>query len=244
MTKGYDFYDEEAVFDYYIDRRKRPDNPNDTIEEPAFMEVVEDFRDLDILDLGCGDGRFGMQLLAEGCASYVGVEGSQRMVEIAEKRLSTVDSTVHHASIETWDYPANTFDLVISRLVLHYIEDISHILEQVHQSLKANGRFIFSIEHPVLTSSNEVASGSGLRQSWIVDNYFAQGRRDVDWMGSSVVKYHRTIQEYFMRLQKAGFTIEHLREPDPKPENIADEALLTRRMRIPLFLLLGVQKND
>ena len=62
MTSGADFYDEAAVFDNYTQRRQRPDNPNDTIEKPIFMEMLGDFGDKTLLDLGCGDGAFGVEL--------------------------------------------------------------------------------------------------------------------------------------------------------------------------------------
>jgi len=244
MTTGSDFYDEEDVFDYYMKSRQRATNPNDTIEKPAFMDVLGDFKDKHILDLGCGAGGFGVELIKDGCASYTGVEASARMATIAKEQLEALGGTLHESSMEMWNYPKNTFDIVISRLALHYIDDVSVIFEQVRASLKPNGRFIFTVEHPVLTSHNEaLVKTGGKRLNWIVDNYFLSGERDITWMGSNVLKYHRTIEDYFIKLQQAGFTIQHLREPRPQRELFADEAEYKRRMRIPLFLLLSGQAS-
>lgn len=243
MTSGPDFYDEADVFAMYSQHRQRPENPNDTIEKPIFMEMLGDVREAVILDLGCGDGAFGLELLEASCQSYTGVEASARMVATVSERLKAAGGLIHHASIESWAYPKEMFDLVVSRLALHYVSDIKGTFERVHQSLKLGGRFIFSVEHPVLTSSNRGATAFGVRYDWVVDDYFVTGARDVKWLGSQVLKYHRTVEDYFSGLQQARFTVEQLRESRPRPEMFLDETLYTRRMRIPLFLFLAARRS-
>jgi SAM-dependent methyltransferase len=243
MANGADFYDQESVFEDYTRRRSRPDNPNDTIEKPIFMEMLGDFSGKAVLDLGCGDGGFGVELLAGGCGSYTGVEPSRNMVAAAQENLNPVGGTVHHSLMEGWDYPETTFDLVVSRLAIHYVSDIETVFQQVYRSLKPGGRFVFSVEHPVITSSNRGATQTGIHYDWVVDDYFTTGERDVLWMGSHVIKYHRTIEDYFTCSQRVGFTVELLRESRPRPEMFTDDDLYARRMRIPLFLLLAATKT-
>ena len=144
--------------------------------------------------------------------------------------------------MEQWAYPAEAFDLVVLRLALHYVSEIAPLFEQVYRTLKPGGRFIFSVEHPVLTSSNRSATQSGTRYDWIVDDYFATGERNIAWMNSHVIKYHRTIEDYFGGLQRAHFIVDQLRESRPLPEMFSDKDLFARRMRIPLFLLLAARK--
>lgn len=242
MTNGADFYDEEQVFAAYMQRRQRPDNPNDTIEQPIFMEMLGDYADKSVLDLGCGDGGFGVELLGAGARSYTGVEASARMVALARERLAPAGGIVHHDGIESWAYPENAFDLVVSRLALHYTDSIEQTVARIYKALKPGGRLVFSVEHPLLTSSNKSATASGRRDDWIVDDYFVTGARNVAWMGSEVIKFHRTVEDYFTALQQAGFTVEQLRESCPRPENFTDAELFSRRTRIPLFLLLAAGK--
>ena len=244
MTKGSDFYDEEDVFNIYMRARDNTQSANDTLEEPAFLELLGDFKNATILDLGCGDGRFGQYLLQNGCQSYTGIEPSKRMVERAENTLIQPNATIYHQSMEAWQYPNMHFDIVLSRLALHYVDDIASVFEQVCNSLKPQGRFIFSVEHPIITSYDTPRDKSGKRQQWIVDNYFATGKRNVKWMNSEVTKYHRTIEDYFVALQKANFLVEQLREPRPEPERFEDKALYERRQRIPLFLLFSAKRLE
>ena len=52
--------------------------------------------------------------------------------------------------------------------------------------------------------------------------------------------HHRTVGEYVTSFLGAGFTLTALSECAPRPERFAgDAAELTRRSRIPLFLLLA-----
>jgi hypothetical protein len=75
-----------------------------------------------------------------------------------------------------------------------------------------------------------------------VDDYFKTGLRVNSWLGGNVVKYHRTIEQYFQLLQTAGLRIDVLREAQPQRENFVDEETYARRQRIPLFLILAAHK--
>lgn len=240
---GADFYDDEEVFRTYLRARMRPNSPNETLEKPIIWELLGNISGASILDLGCGDGAFGMDLLQAGCRSYTGLEASKRMLALAEKNLNLPYAQVTWGDIGTWMYPPAAYDVVLSRLALHYIDELAGVLKNVHQALLPGGRFIFSVEHPVITSCNRSRgeSGDGQRQDWIVDDYFSSGRREVMWMGQRVVKYHRTVEDYFSLLQQANFTVTHLRESRPMPDLFENESLFERRSRIPLFLFFAAE---
>jgi len=224
-------------------RRHRLENPNDTLEKPVFLELAGELEGKRILDLGCGDATFGAEALAAGCRFYLGIDGSQNMVAVAQKGLVGTSGQIIHADIEAWTYPQSSFDLVISRLVIHYVENIDSIFAQVYRTLVNHGRFVFSVEHPVITSCDRAWQSGGVRQDWIVDNYFEIGKRVTSWMGGEVIKYHHTVEDYFLALQKAGFTVESVRESHPRREFFGSEETFERRKRIPLFLLLAGHKK-
>lgn len=240
---GSTFYDDDAVFNTYWATRTRPDNPNDTLEQPVLRELVGDLRGQRILDLGCGAATFGLHALAEGAASYLGVDGSQNMVAAAREALAGSNGQVIQASLETWEYPEAAFDLVVSSLALHYVDELDAVMAGIARALVPGGRVVFSVEHPIITSC---ARGwtRPQRQDWLVDDYFVTGRRETTWLGGEVVRYHRTIEDYVTALQAAGFVLDALRESRPDPARFTDETEYTRRLRIPLFLFLAGHKAE
>jgi len=237
---GPEFYDDEKVFATYRARREtRVDSPNDVLEKPVFDDLAGDLAGLRILDLGCGSAGFGRDAYQRGCRSYLGIDGSENMIRLAEDVLSGTPGEVVRARIETWDYPPRQFDLVVSRLAIHYLEDIETVFAQVFHSLVAGGRFVFSVEHPVITSCDRAWRSGGSRQYWIVDDYFETGPRTTSWMGGTVIKYHRTVEDYFGALVRAGFAVDAVRESRPQRALFADEATYERRKRIPLMLFFA-----
>ena len=249
--KGTEFYDDNRVFELYMQLRKKADNANDTVEKPITLDMLGDVREANVLDLGCGDGAFGLELLKKGAQSYLGLEGSQNMYQKALINLQQLPQLpqlhqLHQSTqsprlsyqviltnIEEWDYPAEMFDLVVSRLVLHYIDDLESLFQKVRSTLKKGGKFVFSVEHPV-----NVACNTDDRSGWTVADYFRSGRRVSTWLGQERVTYHRTIEEYFSILQKAGFEVASLRESKPERENFSTEEKYANYLQFPLFLFL------
>lgn len=74
-------------------------------------------------------------------------------------------------------------------------------------------------------------------------DYFNGGERVEPWIDKKVVKYHRTIEEYFQLLKQAGFMIEDIREGAPRAEKFSSESEYKRRKRIPLFLMFSCRKD-
>ena len=127
-------------------------------------------------------------------------------------------------------------------LVLHYIEDIEPLLKVIHRALVACERLVFSVEHPIITCRPR-GRGKLPQPGWIVDNYFITGRRVTSWLGGQVVKYHRTVENYFACLQGTGFVVESIREAEPQREWIEDADTYRLRQQIPFFLMMAANKT-
>ena len=221
--------------------RKRPDNPNDTLERPIFLDMAGNFHNLDIIDLGCGDALFGKEALANGARSYQGIEVSQGMVDIARQVLKGTAGDVQQQSIEAWQAEPETADLVSSRLSLNYIEQPSSVFAEVYKALRPEGRFILSVEHPIITS-NFANLEKGQRTSWVVDDYFESGARVHTWLGEEITKYHHTLENWLNLFKDAGLHIETIRESRPDKANFQSVQEYERRLRIPLFLFISSLK--
>jgi SAM-dependent methyltransferase len=242
--RGSSVYDQDDFFSNYMRRRGRKDSPNNAIEGPIMYELIGDIQDNNILDLGCGDASFGRELLQLGAKSYTGVEGSKQMVEAARTNLFSLSGMIHLETMETFSYPVEAYELVTSRFAFHYVSEIEKLFQNIHRTLKENGRFVFSIQHPLTTASFASKQSGDRRENWVVDDYFIDGERREPWIERVVVKYHRTIEQYFNHLKQAGFNVVDLREGTPKREHFSNEEEFTRRQRIPVVLAFSCIKHE
>ncbi len=240
-TDGADFYDQPDVFARYFEPRRPAQSPVETMETPAFWAAVGDVTGLRILDLGCGGGETGVELLRRGAAAYVGVDASTAMLERAGGKLDPSRATVERADLATYRPPRGRFDLVVSLRVLHYLPDLTDVLKRTRHALVPGGRIVYTHEHPVITSF-ESREPNAQRGAWVVDDYFRSGARHVIFLGRSVVKYHRTLEGHLEAVRDAGFRLTGLSECPPVRERFfGDEAGYERRVRIPLFLLVKAE---
>lgn len=245
LVAGRSFYDDQRVFERY--RRHRESgrlSPNYVMEEPAFLAELGSVEDMRVVDLGCGDASLGRMVLDLGCLSYLGIDASENMAAAARAALKDTDGEVRHGAIEDFSAPPNSFDLVVSCLALHYVEDLLGVLGACSRSLSPVGRILLKVLHPVITSHDARDSSDQPRSNWVVDDYFNRGPRQQNWLGADTTWHHRTIEDYVTALQGAGFRFTTLRECVPREELFeGDIREFARRRRIPLFLLLGGSKE-
>lgn len=94
---------------------------------------------MDVLDFGCGTGIVTLQLAPSvGCVT--GVDSSRGMLEALNAKIQREG----HTNVATrWLHPgdalAGPYDLIVSSMTLHHIEDIDALLAQFFRSLKAPG---------------------------------------------------------------------------------------------------------
>ncbi len=240
--KAFSVYDNEDFFEKYIEKRSKGKSPNELIEQPIMDELIGEVMNKKILDLGCGDGQYGITLLEKNAALYCGIEGSKRMGNLAKVNLENFNAYIEIADIEQAIFKQEEYDMVISRLVFHYIENLSALLNKIHRSIKKEGEIIFSIEHPIITSCYDAYHKKVKRGNWTVDNYFDSGERVNEWIGKKVIKYHKTLEEYWRIIKSANFEVIEIRESKPQESNFNNNEEFERRKRIPLFLFFKLKK--
>jgi SAM-dependent methyltransferase len=233
---GIAFYDEPAVHERYATARAAVDEPNKTLEEPFVLRFLGDVAGLDVLDLGCGDAAIGPRLLESGARSYSAVDGSHRMLARARATLAGTAGTVRQVDLERWEpTPESNVDIVLSRMALHYVADLARLLKAVRRACRPGGRLIFSVEHPVVTSSYDGDWDGDVPRAWSVHGYYREGPRSCPWLGARVRKYHRTFETYLTLLTSNGFLLDGFSEGVPEPAHFVDQAVFQRRLDVPMY---------
>ena len=237
-------YDNPTFFQAYCKLRENDSGLNGLVEEPAIGTVLPDLRGLKVLDLGSGFGDFCRFARAQGASMVRGVEISRKMIEAAlgrtrDPRIEYVNCAMEDLAVEPWAY-----DLVVSRLALHYVRDYEAVLRTVHGDLRDRGQFVFSVEHPVCTAlcAGWYEDDHGGQVFWPVDNYSAEGERRQKWFVDGVIKYHRTIATYVNGLLQCGFALTRLLEPHAVPESLEGRPDLQGTLRRPAVMIIAATK--
>lgn len=136
-----------------------------TLHDRVIEEIKSysnDYRSLKILDAGCGTGGLLTRLGAEGIRDTEGFDYNEHAVEFSKSR----GLPVSRKNITRLDYPAESFDVVISDDVLYQFEDpeLMAALHGIYRVLKPGGIFITNNNaFSVFGGTHDIAVGSRRR---------------------------------------------------------------------------------
>jgi len=119
------------------------------------------------LDAGCGTGTLARHLAHQGCR-VTGVDGSARMIEVAERAAAGI----HHApafrhvhDVVSLPFAAGAFDGVVCSSVLEYVHSPPLVLAELARVLRPGGRLLVSVPNrrSLLRRALKIAHWSSVR---------------------------------------------------------------------------------
>ena len=128
-----------------------------------------------VLDVGCGTGNLTQtaRKYAGASGSVYGIDAAPEMIEVARKKAlhAGADITFNVCLIEKIDYPDSTFDVIISRLVIHHLPDDlkRQGFAEIFRVLKPGGLLFLADfnppTNPVLAHITTALVGHGMMQT-------------------------------------------------------------------------------
>ena len=134
----------EQLYDDASDdwQRSEPILLSDFTARPFLLEWSEPVRDIDVLDLGCGEGALTLEL-ARFARSVVAVDPRPKAVAAARRRAADTPSVrVVEAPLSPLPVEAEAFDLVLLSHVLHRVEAPARLLDDARTALRPGGRVL------------------------------------------------------------------------------------------------------
>jgi SAM-dependent methyltransferase len=215
-------------------------------ERADFLALVPKPDRLRVLDLGCGAGQLAHYLATSGAAEVVGVDISERMLALARTQWAHPRITYQRAAIEEVAFPPARFDLVVSSLAFHYVEDYRGLVSRIAGWLAPGGVLVFSTEHPIFTArlpdGGWVLDDAGRRVRWGIDRYGDEGPRDESWFVPGVKKVHCTLSTMVNGLLDAELAVERVVEPVASEQWLREHPQEQDERRRPTFLLMRARK--
>ena len=240
-------YDDRTFFESYAEMPRSRFGLGAAGEWAQFEKLLpRDMTGLDVLDLGCGYGWHCAYCASRGARSVLGLDPSEKMLARAREINAAPVIEYRRCAVEDFGWPESEFDLCVSNLALHYVEDLAPVFAGVCRALRPGGTFALNMEHPCFTSGvNEdwCRDGSGRILHWPVDRYFEPGARKTLFCGCEVTKYHHTLTQILGGLLEAGFALAAVDEARPSPEMLAADGAMHDELRRPMMLLVRAEKR-
>ena len=237
------------VSDWYHEHLSEHDTYHTKVVVPNLLRILGDVKGKSILDVACGEGMIGGELLKQE-AKVVGVDLGKELIALAQKNYPK-GVWVHGDAQEIPQAVKETFDVVLCTLALQNIKDVKKVFAGVKQAMKPHARFLFVINHPAFRIPK--------LSDWQFQND-VQYRRESAYMSESThkmdmtpskkaekqytVSFHRPLQYYAKLLANEGFAITRLEEwvshrtSEKGPRQLAED---TARKEFPLFLCIEAQ---
>lgn len=240
-------YDDVDFFNNYLNLRKAEFNYNDLIEQPIILELLGKLEDKEVIDIGCGYGSMSKKIANSGAKKVLGVDNSVNMIKKAQKEYYHKNITYKVLPMERLSDITDKYDVIVSCLAIHYVKDLYKLFSDVYNITKLNGSFVFSMEHPMYTASKRP-------QKWILDSdnnvvafstdhYGVEGKREIEWLGKPVLKYHHKIETIINSLIKSNFIIEKVIEPTPNEELLNMVPKTIHEIHRPAYLIVKCHKK-
>lgn len=216
---------------------------------PYMLELMGDVSGKTILDLGCGEGGYSRELCKKN-AIVTSVDCSEIAIEYSVAEARCQGLTIQHFirnSNDLYEIKDNSFDVVLSSMMLMDCEDFEGTVKEIVRVLKPGGKVYVSVLHPCFNGNHQQGigrQGVGIEREVIVKNYFAPTEWEAPLYKGSipVLWHHRTLEDYVKTFIKCGLAIVDLHEPRTTDEQAKISVPMARLQKIPLYLYWVLKK--
>lgn len=239
-------YDDPDFFKAYSQMDRSKKGLAGAGEWHELKAVLPEFTGKRVLDLGCGYGWHCRYAADHGAKSVLGIDTSAKMLAKATEMTNDKRITYRQLDMQAIDQLPGQFDVILSSLAIHYIANYGALIGKVSDKLPVGGHFVMSVEHPIFTAQGDeewVTDDQGNNLYWPVDRYFDESKRETDFLGHRITKYHRTVTTYLNTLLDYHLQLNRVIEPTPTAEMVKTIPGMADELRRPMMLIVVTTKT-
>jgi len=218
----------------WIDHVGKVDNNREHLLDAPMLEQAGDVEGRDVLDVGCGEGRFCRMMAARG-ARVVGIDPTVPFLEhasIGDPRQDFVRAVGEHLPLQS-----DSFDLAVTYLTLIDIPDFRAAIKEIARVLRPGGQVIVANLNPFATTRPTAwyRDGDGRKLHVAVEEYYEERASLLEWSGLSIYNWHRSMEAYMQAFLAAGLLLQYFAEPRPSEEAVREHPAMLDEYKVPIF---------
>ena len=217
-------------------------NPVLLLETTQTLAALPNVAGKAVADIGCGTGRYAIQLMRLGAGRVAGVDLSPAMLEVAQRKAHKAELPIEWGVgnlTERIPIPDTTLDAAVCALTLSFIEDLRPAFTELARVLKPGGVLVISELHPHSLMQERAASSAVLRKDR------APYLRFTDLRGQEcrIPRTPHTLSDYVNAAHVAHLTLTAAAEPLVDSRLAVTFGHLKEKIGLPLALVLRFEKH-
>ncbi|MBC8138441.1 MAG: class I SAM-dependent methyltransferase [Fibrella sp.] len=190
-------------------------NPLFALESGTVLSALPEINGKFVVDIGCGTGRFALQLSRMGAERVLGIDLSEEMLAVASRKAERGDL----ADFVTWrrgdllerlPLADNSADIVVCALTLSFLPEVRWVFRELSRVVSPGGSLVVSDYHPHGLAQ---ARAEAIRHDGNKDRSPYLRFTSASGEECRIAQYVHTVSDLFLAGKEAGLTLTFLAEP-------------------------------
>lgn len=243
-------YNQSRIAEQY--QQARTQHGRSHIETCSVLKLIGDVKGKRVLDVACGEGHFTRLLRRAGAAEVVGVDISERMIDLARAQEARQPLGIEYRVEDAKTVAEQAdFDLVVGVWLLVYAQtraELAQMCRGLASRLNSGGRLVTVISNPAVYDFDPLPDYRKYGFTLSLAEHAVEGARTkvillLEDSTLEIENYYMPIAAYESALTQTGFRDFAVRMPEVPSDQEDEPGYWDEFLRYPSFVLLDCVKT-